>query len=94
MISDVVSGTPALKPQNQLGASYLADTINDGVHSERKIATWPVDWLNAFKDRFAPAWLKRRYPVQYSSLVYHEMCWKTGDEKTTMNVVPTFGKRT
>lgn len=28
---------------------------------------WPADWWQAFKARWAPAWVRRRWPVQYAT---------------------------
>lgn len=27
---------------------------------------WPANWWEAVKERFAPAWVKRRWPIHYS----------------------------
>ncbi len=40
---------------------------------------WPADWWQAVKDRWAPAWFLKRYPVQYKTLSVH---------KETMRVCP------
>lgn len=29
---------------------------------------WPKDWLEAFKERWAPKWLLKKYPVQYKRM--------------------------
>jgi hypothetical protein len=31
-------------------------------------AKWPANWLEALKDRFLPAWMKRRFPIRYQSI--------------------------
>lgn len=31
---------------------------------------WPRDWWEAVKERWAPAWFKERWPVQYNSVEY------------------------
>jgi hypothetical protein len=28
---------------------------------------WPADWWQAFKERWYPAWAKRRWPVRYNT---------------------------
>jgi len=37
-----------------------------GRHVERQECKWPADWWQAFKERWLPAWAKRRWPVQYT----------------------------
>ena len=32
---------------------------------ESETFQWPADWWQAFKERWFPAWAKRRWPVQY-----------------------------
>lgn len=34
-------------------------------HLDRAEFDYPADWKEAVKERFAPAWLKRRWPVRY-----------------------------
>lgn len=29
---------------------------------------WPKDWREAVKERFAPAWIKKRWPVKYETV--------------------------
>lgn len=31
-------------------------------------AEWPANWWEAFKERWFPAWLKKRYPVRYEGI--------------------------
>lgn len=40
---------------------------------------WPADWWQAFKERWFPAWLLRRYPVKYERIdidqqIYGNIC--------------------
>ena len=39
-----------------------------GMNEQRIKALWPRDWWQAVKERFAPAWAKRRWPVIYESI--------------------------
>lgn len=34
----------------------------------RTVETWPATWWDAFKDRWFPAWAKRRWPVERTTL--------------------------
>lgn len=40
-----------------------------GTTLEQVECSYPRDWREAIKERFAPAWLKRRWPVQYAKVV-------------------------
>lgn len=43
---------------------------NDHVDIDLK---WPKDWWQAFKERWAPKFIKRRWPVQYEEYSYHKV---------------------
>ena len=34
---------------------------------------WPADWIEAVKERWAPAWFLRRWPVRYRTLSVHRV---------------------
>jgi hypothetical protein len=34
---------------------------------------WPYDWKQAFKERWFPGWLLKRYPVRYSHTILTEI---------------------
>lgn len=34
-------------------------------HANRHIVRYPADWLEALKERFAPAWVRDRWPVRF-----------------------------
>jgi hypothetical protein len=34
---------------------------------------WPSDWKQAFKERWFPGWLLKRYPVRYSHTILTEI---------------------
>ena len=34
---------------------------------------WPANWIEAIKERFAPEWLKARWPVEYRVVRVYEM---------------------
>lgn len=36
-----------------------------GREVQRQECRWPADWWQAFKERWLPAWAKRRWPVRY-----------------------------
>lgn len=45
----------------------IAISVRDYIWKEDLLpveVSWPSDWWQAFKDRWFPAWLKKRYPVQ------------------------------
>jgi len=55
---------------------WAADTIGIRVVQEvfgrevqRQECEWPRDWWQAFKERWYPAWAKRRWPVEYERFV-------------------------
>jgi hypothetical protein len=64
-------------PQGEWGVEFLRDPIMSGIlarihgfiasrkHSE--IVSYPADWWEAFKERWAPKWFLRRYPVRFTS---------------------------
>lgn len=37
-------------------------------HPEKHIIRYPVDWLEAFKERWAPAFIRDRWPVKYKEI--------------------------
>lgn len=37
---------------------------------------WPADWWQAVKARWLPAWLLRRYPVQYRTICVHKQIYR------------------
>lgn len=37
---------------------------------------WPVTWWDAFKERWFPTWLRKRYPVQYNNIDIEERTFK------------------
>ena len=41
-----------------------AHILSNKIHQAR----WPTDWKEAVKERFAPGWMKRRWPVRYETL--------------------------
>ena len=34
-------------------------------HPPRHIIRYPADWLEALKERFAPSWIRHRWPVRF-----------------------------
>jgi len=40
-----------------------------GREVQRQECEWPRDWWQAFKERWYPAWAKRRWPVEYERYV-------------------------
>lgn len=34
----------------------------------RKMVTYPLNWKEAFKERWFPKWILKRYPVQYKEI--------------------------
>lgn len=39
-----------------------------GMNEQRIRAAWPADWWEAVKQRFAPKWFLRRWPVRFDSI--------------------------
>lgn len=60
-----------------------------GEHAMTKTARWPADWLEAIKERFAPAWLRARWPMRYTSVTLD--AWRLFPEATMK--VPALGPR-
>ena len=40
-----------------------------GKNLEKIEAKYPHDWCEAFKDRWFPKWVKRRWPIKYNTLM-------------------------
>jgi hypothetical protein len=64
------------------------DSYVHGMTSERIVVhrKWPKDWWQAVKERFAPAWFTRRWPVVYDRLdidkqLYAAVCPHICDDK-------------
>jgi hypothetical protein len=53
--------------------SYVLGKNHGRVDLERQ---WPKDWWEAVKERFAPRWFLKRWPVRYESVSVHEVVWK------------------
>lgn len=47
---------------------HLRISIYGKKHPEKEIIRYPSDWWQAVKQRFAPAWFLKRYPVQFSTV--------------------------
>jgi hypothetical protein len=63
----------AERPQFQ--AEYVTEYLALALHAIQKvlvqrecIAEYPANWIEALKERFAPAWLIRRWPVVKSRI--------------------------
>lgn len=37
---------------------------------------WPANWWEAVKDRWLPAWAKRRWPVRYTKHIIHRTFYR------------------
>ncbi len=64
----------ALKNSNiKVFADYCGRTLASVMYKvltkEECIAEYPADWWQAFKERFFPAWAKRRWPVKTTVIV-------------------------
>ena len=44
-----------------------------GEHIDEIGIKHPADWIEAFKERWFPRWILRRYPVQYTRYVSNDM---------------------
>ena len=77
----IASACVALAPEMRLGRveldvaeSYVTEELlfrlKAYVYSERFASTIqvPLNWAEAVKERFAPAWLQKRFPVKYRDL--------------------------
>ena len=40
-----------------------------GREVERQECQWPADWWQALKERWFPAWAKKRWPIEYKRVV-------------------------
>jgi hypothetical protein len=40
-----------------------------GLKVGERLKQYPADWWEAVKERFAPAWMKKRWPVKYAYLM-------------------------
>ena len=61
-------------------ANFIADSTHLGIRgfvwgTEHEMARveYPADWLQALKERFAPEWFKKRYPVKKTVKVIQAM---------------------
>lgn len=39
-----------------------------GVTLESCVVKYPIDWIEAFKERWFPNWLKLKYPIKYKTV--------------------------
>ncbi len=54
-----------------VASEHLAIQINfaiPGIQRQIREGYWPATWWDALKDRSAPGWFKRRYPVKYEKI--------------------------
>ena len=49
-------------------ALELETAVYGKSHVEEHLIRFPSDWLEAVKERFAPAWLRDRFPVRYTQI--------------------------
>ena len=68
-----------------------------GREVERQECRWPTDWWQAFKERWFPAWAKKRWPAKYHTCVitarelYPKMHFAPGDFERTIAVIKSEG---
>jgi len=61
-------------------------------HVDTKEVTYPVDWWQAFKDRWFPQWAKKRWPIKYNDyaiekwLTYPGIDYRVPDQETRLVV--------
>lgn len=53
--------------------TYMMAMLDETIEIHRQ---WPADWWQAFKERWLPAWAKRRWPVQYEQIDISERRYK------------------
>ena len=53
---------------------YKLSTYILGLQAEKIVwhVSYPQDWWEALKERFAPSWLRKRYPVKYTERHFEE----------------------
>lgn len=60
---------------------------------ETKKIRIPLDWIEAFKERWLPEWLKERYPVRYKWYIFEpSLCYPElmlDDERSIIKVATT-----
>jgi len=60
---------------------------------------WPADWWEAFKERWFPAWAKRRWPVRYErhrldvKAVYPNLRPSVPDEPYVIHILHDWNER-
>jgi len=85
-ISDVFwrdSAMPTVEIVKLAHESFVQAIIKWEV-ARRRLAEyrWPATWRDAFKERWFPAWAKRRWPVRYRKVSIDELAAaKRGDDE-------------
>ena len=51
----------------------LFTAIYDYLAKDETLATYPSDWWQAFKARWFPSWLKKRFPVRLTKIIAEHM---------------------
>lgn len=69
MFSDVFANEANVDVYHNALLSIRELYVSGRVYGQRNLTEYefkyPADWWQAVKERFAPDWLKRRYPVRY-----------------------------
>ena len=51
--------------RDTIGIKVMARMFGESLLSGDDAIEYPANWIEALKERFAPEWLKRRWPVRY-----------------------------
>jgi len=54
-------------------SAYFAGLLDHKIDIEE---SYPADWWQAFKDRWFPKWLLRKYPVQCREIIIHKKIYR------------------
>jgi len=68
--------------------AYMAGMLDERIQVN---VSWPIDWWQAFKERWFPAWLRRRFPVIRDGVyvdkkIYKAICPHVHADPETMHL--------
>ena len=71
-MAEMFGETPEIDVQQEALYENILTRVKQAVwgrETQRQECKWPADWWQAFKERWFPAWVLKRWPVQYTEYV-------------------------
>ena len=99
MAPEIITGSVHEEVTSQTEAMVIALTRNVWAEQKpEKFFTYPDGWIEAVKERWAPGWFTKRYPVKFKSvtvtcdIIYPELTASLPEEKSVVKMRIMEGK--